>query len=435
MEAVPMNAYDCIRKKRSGLSLDEAELRSLVGAYLAGDVRDYQMAAFLMATAINGMTAAETVALTRVMMESGRVFDFGDAGGPVIDKHSTGGVGDKISIPLVPIAAECGLRVPMISGRSLGATGGTLDKLESIPGMRTDIEPDRFVRQVAELGACFGAQTAEIVPVDRMLYALRDATATVESVPLIVSSILSKKFAEGLDGVVIDVKCGGGAFMRTLSEARELAAALEAAGGAMGVPVRTVITAMDEPLGFAVGNALEAVEGIRILEGEGPPDVTELTFRLVAEMLLLAGLVPGVREGESLARSAVESGRAFERFGRIVSAQGGRLDPRAAGYGIPRAKVVSSFAAVSSGFLARIDARAVGEAVREMGGGRFRTEDGIDPSVGVVFHGKCGDEIAGGGALFEIHAPDEEAARIAARRIEGAIAISREPVRRAPLYL
>jgi hypothetical protein len=256
-----MNAYDCIRKKRSGLSLDEAELRSLVGAYLAGDVRDYQMAAFLMATAINGMTAAETVALTRVMMESGRVFDFGDAGGPVIDKHSTGGVGDKISIPLVPIAAECGLRVPMISGRSLGATGGTLDKLESIPGMRTDIEPDRFVRQVAELGACFGAQTAEIVPVDRMLYALRDATATVESVPLIVSSILSKKFAEGLDGVVIDVKCGGGAFMRTLSEARELAAALEAAGGAMGVPVRTVITAMDEPLGFAVGNALEAVEG------------------------------------------------------------------------------------------------------------------------------------------------------------------------------
>ncbi|MFA4947048.1 MAG: thymidine phosphorylase [Candidatus Krumholzibacteriia bacterium] len=256
-----MNAYDLIRKKRSGLSLDEAELRWFVGAYLRGDVRDYQMAAFLMATAIKGMTAAETVALTRVMMESGRVFDFGGRGGPAIDKHSTGGVGDKISIPLVPIAAECGLRVPMISGRSLGVTGGTLDKLESIPGMRTDLDPDRFQRQVAELGACFGAQTAEIVPADRMLYALRDATATVESVPLIVSSILSKKFAEGLDGVVIDVKCGGGAFMRTLSEARELAAAFEAVGEAMGVPVKTVITAMNEPLGLAVGNALEAAGG------------------------------------------------------------------------------------------------------------------------------------------------------------------------------
>ena len=429
-----MNAYESIRKKRSGQSLDETELRSLIGAYLRGDVRDYQMAAFLMATAINGMTAAETVALTRVMMESGRVFDFGDRGGPVIDKHSTGGVGDKVSIPLVPIAAECGLRVPMISGRSLGATGGTLDKLESIPGMRTEIEPDRFMRQVAELGACFAAQTAEIVPADRMLYAPRDATATIESVPLIVSSILSKKFAEGLDGVVIDVKCGGGAFMRTPGEARGLAAALEATGGAMGVPVRSVITAMDEPLGLAVGNALETVEGIRILEGAGPPDVTGLTLRLVAEMLLLAGIVPGVREGESLARSAVESGRALERFERIVSAQGGRLDRRAPAYGLPRARFISPFTAAASGFIARIDARAVGEAVREMGGGRFKTEDRIDPSAGVVFHGKRGDEIASGDALFEIHAPDEETARTAARAIERAIAISPKPVRRAPLY-
>ncbi|MCX5752670.1 MAG: hypothetical protein NTW97_03360 [Candidatus Krumholzibacteria bacterium] len=215
---------------------------------------------------------------------------------------------------------------------------------------------------------------------------------------------------------------------------RELAAALEATGDAMGVPVKTVITAMDEPLGLAVGNALEAAEGIRILEGAGPPDVTDLTLRLVAEMLLLAGLVPGIREGESLARSAVASGRAFERFERIVAAQGGRLDPRAPAYGLPRAKIVVPLAAASSGFIARVDARAVGEAVREMGGGRFKTEDRIDPSVGVVLLGKCGDEIAAGGALFEIHASDEETARIAARTIGDAIAISREPVPRPPLY-
>ena len=430
-----MNAYELILRKREALPLGEGEIRFLVAGYMRDEVREYQMAAFLMATAIRGMTGPETVALTRAMMESGRVFDFRSPGGPVIDKHSTGGVGDKISLPLVPIAAECGLRVPMISGRSLGATGGTLDKLESIPGMRTDLEPERFEHQVAELGACFGSQTADIVPADRRLYALRDATATVESIPLIVSSILSKKFAEGIRGVVIDVKCGSGAFMRTSRQARELASALEATGAAMEIPVKTIITSMEEPLGLAVGNALEVEEAIRILEGRGPADAVALTSRLVAEMLLLGGLVEDLSRGEALARGAIESGRALERFVRIVSAQGGRLDMTRAAYGLPRAPVVRPLAASSSGFVARIDAGIVGETVRALGGGRFRTDDAIDPRVGIVLKKKCGSEVAAGEVLLEIHASGDKAADNAARTLAGAIDISREPVERAPLVL
>jgi pyrimidine-nucleoside phosphorylase len=430
-----VNAYELIRKKRDGDALDEGELRFLVRRHLDGEVADYQMAAFLMAAAIRGMSAAETVALTRVMMESGRVLAFGPSGGPLIDKHSTGGVGDKVSIPLVPIAASCGLRVPMISGRSLGATGGTLDKLESIPGLRTDLEPERFAALVEELGACFGSQTADIGPADRALYALRDATATIDSVPLIVSSILAKKFAEGIAGVVIDVKCGGGAFMRTPREARELASALEETGAAMGVTVKTLVTAMDEPLGRAVGNALETAEGIQVLQGRGPEDTTSLTLRLAAEMLLVGGLVPDVAAGETLARGALESGRAFERFARIVAAQGGRLDPRGPSYGLPRAGVVRPIEASSSGFVARIDARIVGETVREMGGGRFRTDDRVDPAVGVVLLAKSGDAVRRGEPLAEIHAGTEESARRAAMRIAEGIALSRERVERPPLFV
>lgn len=425
-----MNAYELIRKKREGEALDEAEIRFLIGGFLGGAVADYQMGAFLMAATIRGMTAAETVALTRVMLESGHVFHFGARGGPLIDKHSTGGVGDKVSIPLVPIAVECGLRVPMISGRSLGSTGGTLDKLESIPGMRTDLEPERFEWLVDELGGCFGAQTEGIVPADRALYALRDATATVESVPLIVASILAKKFAEGIEGVVIDVKCGRGAFMRTPGEARGLAGALEVTGASMGVPVKTVITPMDEPLGLAVGNALEVAEGIRVLQGGGPADTTALTLRLAAEMLTLGKVASNLAAGETLARKAVESGRALERFARIVSAQRGRLDLKAAGYGLPRAKVVHTIAAPSRGFVSRIDARIVGETVREMGAGRFRTEDAIDPSAGIVLGAKCGDEVAKGDALLEIHAAGEAVARGAERSLAEAIDISPEPVQR-----
>jgi pyrimidine-nucleoside phosphorylase len=426
MEVIPVNAYGIIAKKRDGAPLDDRELRFLVDGYLASRIPDCQMAAFLMATAIRGMTFDETVALTRIMVESGRVLDLGAAPGPPVDKHSTGGVGDKISIPLVPIAAACGLSVPMISGRALGHTGGTLDKLESIPGMKTNLTPAEMARRVGEFGACFGGHSEEIAPADRAIYALRDATATVESVPLIVSSILSKKFAEGIRGVVIDVKCGGGAFMRTLPAARELAAALEAVGEALGLGVKTVVTSMDEPIGAAVGNALEIEESIHILEGAGPPDSTMLTMRLASEMLVLGGLARDVAEGEPAVLRSVESGRAAERFRRLVEAQGGRLDWNEEHYGLPAARIVRPFESGSSGFIGGIDARIVGETVREMGGGRFLPSDTIDPSVAIVFFKKRGDEVARGEPLCAVHASGEDSAQRALSRLSEAISITAE---------
>ena len=422
-----MNAYDVIRRKRDGLALNEGELRFLIEGFCRGDIPDYQMSAFLMAVVQRGMTLEETVHLTRIMMESGRVFRFEGLPGPVIDKHSTGGAGDKVSIALLPIAAECGCFVPMISGRSLGFTGGTLDKLESIPGMRTDLSPDEFESLVREHGGCFSGQTDEIVPADRKLYALRDATATVESVPLIVSSILSKKFAEGIQGVVIDVKCGGGAFMHGLQEARALAEALEAIGLAMEIPVKTLITAMDEPLGCAAGNALEIEEAIQILEGTGPEDVTVLTHRLVAEMLVLGGLLKSVADGEARSRQTVASGKALEKFKRIVAAQGGKLEWSRKDRGLPQSKVVTYLESPAAGFIASIDARAVGEAVREMGGGRFKKDDLVDPSVGLVFLKKSGDQVARGERFAELHAASHESTSRCASKLAEAIRIDSNP--------
>jgi len=430
-----MNAYDVIRAKRDGRALAEGELASFVAGFLSGAIHDYQMSAFLMAVVLRGMTLEETVHLTRIMMRSGTVFRFEGLPGPVLDKHSTGGVGDKVSIPLLPIAAECGSFVPMISGRSLGHTGGTLDKLESIPGMRTNLAPPELERLVRELGGCFSGQTADIVPADRRMYALRDATATVESVPLIVSSILSKKLAEGISGVVIDVKCGRGAFMGDLTRTRELAEALEAVGLGMGVPVRCVITAMDEPLGCAVGNALEIEEAIEVLRGEGPEDVAALTHRLVAEMLVLGGLAGSVAEGEEHSREAVRSGRALERFKRIAAAQGGRLDWGIEHFGLPRAAAMSRFESPASGFVQSIDARAIGEVVREMGGGRFAQGETIDPAVGIRFLKRRGDHVSRGEAIAEIHAPGTQAAAACAARLVSAIQVRPERPVESPLVL
>jgi pyrimidine-nucleoside phosphorylase len=420
-----MNAYDVIRKKRDGLTLAESELEFLIDGFCRGRIPDYQISAFLMAVLLRGMTLEETAHLTRIMIRSGWVFRFDGLPGPILDKHSTGGVGDKISIALVPIAAECGCYVPMISGRSLGHTGGTLDKLESIPGMRTDLSPREFERLVRENGACFSGQTEAIVPADRKLYALRDATATVESIPLIVSSVLSKKLAEGIQGVVIDVKCGCGAFMRELEEARKLAEALEAVGLAMEITVKTVITAMDEPLGRAVGNALEIEEAIQILEGTGPDDVTTLTHRLAAEMLVLGGLAANVGEGDAKSRESVASGRALERFKKIIAAQGGRLDWSRADRGLPQSKVVTYFESTAEGYLASIGARSVGEAVREMGGGRFRTGDAVDPSVGIVFLKKRGDEVAPGEPIARIHTASDDSADACEARLAAATSFTR----------
>jgi pyrimidine-nucleoside phosphorylase len=420
-----MRVYDIIRKKRDGLSLDHDEIRFLIQAYLDGDVTDGQMAAFLMAVVIRGMSLEETASLTRVMIESGGILRFE---GPVIDKHSTGGVGDKISLVLLPVAVECGLRVPMISGRALGFTGGTLDKLESIPGMRTDLSLDDCRRQVRELGGCFAAQTDELVPADRRLYALRDETATVESLPLIVSSILSKKFAEGISGVVIDVKCGRGAFMRNVDEAHRLSSLLEGVGSIIGTPVKTVMTAMDDPLGWTVGNAREVEEAILTLQGHGPRDCEDLTVRLVAEMLVLGGCVRDVEAGAGYARDALTSGRACERFERIIAAQGGRLDMGSNGFGLPFAPINHPVISVSSGFIAGIDARTVGEALGRIGGGRRRAGDEIDPAAGFVFRKKRGDAISAGDVICDIHAPNEGVAEWAGEALQHAIEISAGPV-------
>ena len=430
-----MNIIEIISKKRDGAPLNGNEIRYVTDGFVAGEITDYQMSALLMAVVLNGMTGKETVAMTRVMMESGTVFDIGRSGGPLIDKHSTGGVGDKISLILLPVAVECGLRVPMISGRGLGFTGGTLDKLESIPGLMTDLGPRRLEKMVTELGGCFSAQTDDIVPADRKIYALRNATATVRSIPLITASILSKKFAEGISGVVIDVKCGRGAFMQRIEEARMLAGSLEMVGREMGVGVRTVITSMEQPLGSAAGNALEVIEAIRALQGEGSGDCLELTGRLVAEMLLLGGLVETLEDGEGRSADAIASGRALERFLRIVAAQGGELDMSDEHLGLPIAPVKRDGPAQRSGNLAMIDPRTMGELIRELGGGRLRTDDEIDHAVGFRIHKKKGDPVLEGEAIFEVHARNDLDAERAARRMLDAVSIIDMPVSNPQLFL
>ncbi|MCK4351701.1 MAG: thymidine phosphorylase [Candidatus Krumholzibacteria bacterium] len=430
-----MNIIEIISKKRDGAPLNEDEIRYVTDGFVAGEIADYQMSALLMAVVLNGMTGKETVAMTRAMMESGTVFDIGPGGGPLIDKHSTGGVGDKISLILLPVAVECGLRVPMISGRGLGFTGGTLDKLESIPGLVTDLEPRRFEELVIELGGCFGAQTDDIVPADRKIYALRDATATVQSIPLITASILSKKFAEGIGGVVIDVKCGNGAFMQRAEDARMLSESLEMVGQEMGIGVRTVITSMEQPLGNAAGNAIEVIEAVSALHGEGPEDCAELVNRLVAEMLLLGGLVETLEDGRGRSADAIASGRALERFHRIVEAQGGELDLSDANLGLPIAPVTRPGPAPRSGNLAMMDPRTMGEVIRELGGGRLRTDDEIDPAVGFHIYKKKGDPVLEGEAIFDVHARNDVDAERAVRRMLGAISIIDEPVSSPQLFL
>ena len=430
-----MKIHDLIAKKRDGEPLAAMEIEYIIEEYVRGGIADSQMAALLMAVVIRGMTLTETVALTRSMTESGRVFDFSGLPGPVVDKHSTGGVGDKISLALLPTAISCGLYVPMISGRALGFTGGTLDKLESIPGFRTDLSPDRFEHLVQELGGCFSAQTEEIVPADRKIYTLRDTTATVESVPLITASILSKKVAEGAGGVVMDVKCGRGAFMQSLEQARRLVRSLEAVGREIGFGVRTIISSMEETLGAAVGNTLEVVESVDVLKGEGPSDISDITCRLVAEMLVLGGLEKGIEKGIERAEEAISSGRALERFMKIVEAQGGRLNLDDDALGLERATVRRIVPSPGSGFVVRIDPRAVGDAIREMGGGRLGPGDDIDPRVGFAMFRKKGELVERGEGIFEVHAPNDVAAERAARLVLDTLELSDSPVTPVDIFL
>jgi pyrimidine-nucleoside phosphorylase len=393
-----------LRIKRDGGRHSPDDLEAFLEDYTNDHIPDYQMAAWLMAVYLRGLDKVETLALTRVMLNSGRVLDLSSLPGPTVDKHSTGGVGDKISLPLAPIVAACGAYVPMISGRGLGHTGGTLDKLESIPGFNTRLEPERFIAQVTELGMAFGGQTADLAPADGRLYALRDVTATVECIPLIVSSILSKKFASGTARVVFDVKTGSGAFMREKERARELALALLEVTSAMGRSASALITNMDQPLGEAIGNALEVGESIDILKGEGPADVRELTLRLAGEMLHLAGLAASVEEGEKQAARAVADGTALERFRRVIEVQGG--DPRVITDPdrLPRAPQHLEVPAARDGFVCSVDAFAIGEAIVDLGGGRRQKEDDIDPAVGVMIAKRVGDRVKAGEPLARVHA-------------------------------
>jgi len=414
-----MIAQGLIARKRDGGRIAPDEWRAFADGVVSGEVPDYQAAALLMAAFLNGLDRGETAALTAAMLRSGRTLDLAWLGRPRIDKHSTGGVGDKVSILLAPIIASLGVAVPMMSGRGLGHTGGTLDKLESIPGFRTDLSLDEAARQIERLDCALIGQTGEIAPADRKLYALRNATATVEAIPLIAASIMSKKLAEGLTGLVLDVKHGSGAFLPEVERGLELAHTMIALGHDHGCPVTVLMTAMDRPLGRACGNALEIEESILGLRGEGPDDLMTVTYALGAEMLLLAGAADSFAAAVQLQEEAVSSGRALERLRQIIEAQGGNpsvVDDPAV---LPQAPLTQVVAAEAAGVVACIEPRAVGEGVVAMRGGRTRVEDVIDPAAGYYITARPGDRVERGTPLATVHASSPallEAGVVALRR-------------------
>ena len=379
-----MLAHRLIERKRDGGRIEPGEWRALALAYAKGHVPDYQMAALLMACYLRGLDRAETAALTEAMIASGDRLDLSHLGRPRVDKHSTGGVGDKVSLVLAPLVASLGVAVPMMSGRSLGHTGGTLDKLESIPGFRTDLSLSDARAQLEAIGCALIGQTPEIAPADRKLYALRDATATIESIPLMAASIMSKKLAEDLTGLVLDMKRGSGAFLPELERVLELAEVMITLAADHGCACVALVTAMDRPLGRACGNALEVEEAVAALKGEGPPDLMSVTYALGAEMLVLAGIARDTDAARRELEKAIGTGRAAEMFQRIIEAQGGNpgvVDDPAV---LPQAAECELFTAPRRGFVARIDPKVIGRAIVEMGGGRTRVEDVVDPSVGFV---------------------------------------------------
>ncbi len=401
-----MEARALIERKRDGGRIAPAEWRLLMQQYAAGAVPDYQMAALAMAIFFVGLGREELGALTDAMLESGATLDLDHLRGGRVDKHSTGGVGDKVSLVLAPLVAACGVNVPMMSGRGLGHTGGTLDKLESIPGFRTDLTLAAATRQLETLGCALIGQTREIAPADRKLYALRDATSTVESIPLIAASIMSKKLAEGLTGLVLDVKRGSGAFLPELDRGLELAKTMVSLGADHGCPVVALLTAMDRPLGRACGNALEVEESIMALRGEGPADLMAVTYALGAEMLVMGGAAADRDEARRRMEVAISSGKAAERFQKIIEAQGGNPkvvdDPSI----LPQAAEVELFVATRSGVVAQVEPRAVGRGITALGGGRTRVDDQVDPTVGFVITARPGDVVKAGEPLATIFAAD-----------------------------
>jgi pyrimidine-nucleoside phosphorylase len=431
-QAAPIRPAELIQRKRDGGELAAEEVRALVLGYARGQVPDYQMAAFCMAVFFRGLTPAETFALTEAMVESGATIDLASAlGRTVCDKHSTGGVGDKASLAVGPVVAACGVPFAKMSGRGLGHTGGTLDKLESIPGYRVELGVEELIAQVRRVGLAIVGQTPDLVPADRKLYALRDVTATVDEVSLIAASVMSKKIAAGADAIVLDVKVGEGAFMKTLDQARALAATMLELGRRAGRRLACLLTDMDQPLGRAVGNALEVREAVATLRGEGPADVRELVLALCGRLLALSDLGVDASEGRRRAEQAIADGSALVAYERWIRAQGGDPDEAA----LPTAPVVLPVGAPAAGYVARLSALAVGLAALHLGAGRSRKEEAIDHAVGVVCLKKRGERVEEGEPLAEVHARDRRSADEAAAEVLAAYQLAEEAPPPRPLLL
>jgi len=415
-----MNVADLIAQKRDGETLAEKDITTLIEGFTAGDVADYQMSAFAMAVFFQGMTPEETTYLTKAMIASGETLTW-PGSKPSVDKHSTGGIGDKISVPLAPLLACCDVEVPMISGRGLGMTGGTLDKLESIPGYRTDLSVSEFASVINWNGCSIASASEKIAPADRKLYALRDVTGTVPSIPLITASILSKKIAEGIDALILDVKWGSGAFMQTLDEARALAKSLVTVGNQLGAQCKAVITDMNQPLGRMIGNAVEIDESIDVLNGEGPEDVVELTLALGAELLVLAGAQPEIESAKAALQDKIDSGDGLKRLREMVKSHGGDLDAA-------RDRETASDVVVDqSGYVSKINTKRIGLAIIEMGGGRKKMGDPINHASGVEFLVRIGDKVEAGQPIAKLFC-ESSAKEYARELVSASVSISNSPV-------
>jgi len=425
-----MRAHDIIAKKRDKRKLTKEEIDFFISSFTENKIPDYQMSALLMAIFLNGMNSEETSDLTMSMMQSGQVLDLSSIPGIKVDKHSTGGVGDKVSLILAPLVAACGVKVPTISGRGLGHTGGTLDKLESIPGFRTDLTVNEFKRNVSEIGACIMGQTKEIAPADKKMYALRDVTGTVESIPLIVSSILSKKLASGVDAILFDVKCGNGAFMKTEKKARELAEALIQTGKRINKKMRALITDMNEPLGEAVGNSLEVIESIEALKGKGPDDLMAVTFALGAEMLILGKMAKSSKDAKGKLKQAIENGSGLKKLEQMIKRQGGNPDVIHNYDLLPKAKYKIEARSEKSGYVKSIETREIGLAACELGAGRGKVDDKIDQAVGFLIKKKVGEYVRKNDLVAHVFSNDRAGGESAAARIKNSYRLSEQRAER-----
>ncbi len=429
-----MRAVDVITKKRDGLVLSKEEISFFIEGFTSGEITDYQAAAWAMAVLLKGMNAKETTDLTMAMAHSGEIMDLSDVVPIAVDKHSTGGVGDKTTITVAPIVAACGLPVGKMSGRGLGFSGGTLDKLESIPGYRTDLNTDEFKQQLKEIGIVLTGQSLDLAPADGKLYALRDVTGTVQSIPLIASSVMSKKIAAGAQAIVLDVKTGKGAFMQTLEEAKQLAETMVSIGELSGRSVVAVLSNMEEPLGIAVGNAMELAEAVQTLKGKGPDDYMEHSLTLSAHMLVLGKKAKDLAQGKQMALEVIENRKAFEMLKKLVKAQGGDarvIDDLSL---LPQAKYSAEVKADGDGWIGEVNAREVGETAVDLGAGREKKGDAIDPAVGIMVRVKVGQKVKRDQVLFEVKANDPGLSAAAEKRLKNAVKISAERVDPLPLF-